>query len=144
MPDWHGRKGMWVDRILDSHCDFEVWPDPWSWPLIFKDKFWKSHNSGIGCLIHMERNGCESTECRTHIVTFNFDFTYDLDLEFSMSNFEIAVSRGVTIHLVTIWFVLRYTACDTLNDTIFPIHISDFLFIQELSIGEDLEDRIHG
>ena len=26
--------------------------------------------------------------------------------------------RGVTIHLVTIRFVLRYTACDTLHDTI--------------------------
>ena len=40
--------------------------------------------------------------------------------------------RGVTIHLVTIRFVLWYTACDTLNDTIFAIHISDILFIQEL------------
>ena len=45
--------------------------------------------------------------------------------------------RGVTIHLVTIRFVLRYTACDILNDTIFTIHISDILYIQELSIGED-------
>ena len=44
--------------------------------------------------------------------------------------------RGVTIHLVTIRFVLWYTACDTLHDTIFAIHISDILFIQELSIGE--------
>ena len=26
-------------------------------------------------------------------MTFNFDLTYDLDLEFSMSNFEIAVSH---------------------------------------------------
>ena len=23
--DWHGTKGMWVDRILDPHCDFELW-----------------------------------------------------------------------------------------------------------------------
>ena len=22
--DWHGTKGMWVDRMLDSLCDFEV------------------------------------------------------------------------------------------------------------------------
>ena len=40
----------------------------------------------------MEPKGCESTECRTHVVTLNFDLTHDLDLEFSMSNFEIAVS----------------------------------------------------
>ena len=24
--DSHGTKGMWVDRMLDPHCDFEVWP----------------------------------------------------------------------------------------------------------------------
>ena len=47
------------------------------------------------------------------------------------------IFRGVTMHLVTIRFVLRYTACDILNGTIFTIHISDILFIQELSIGED-------
>ena len=43
-----------------------------------------------------------------------------------------------------IQFELRYTACDTLRDTIFAIHISDILFIHELSIGEDLGDRIYG
>ena len=47
----------------------------------------------MGCPIHMERKGCESTECWTHVVPFNFDLTHDLDLEFSMSNFEIAVSQ---------------------------------------------------
>ena len=93
MPNWHGTKGMWVNRILDAHCVFKVWPEAWPWPLIFKDKFWKSCNSGMGCPIHMEWNGCKWTECRTHVVTFNFDLTYDLDLEFSMSNFEIAVSH---------------------------------------------------
>ena len=41
----------------------------------------------------MERKGSESTECLTHVATFNFDLTYDLNLEFSMTNFEIAVSQ---------------------------------------------------
>ena len=36
----------------------------------------------MGCQIHMERKGCELTECQTHVVTFKFDLTYDLDLEF--------------------------------------------------------------
>ena len=36
--DWHGTKGMWVDRMLDPHCDLEQWPHPWPWPLVFK--FW--------------------------------------------------------------------------------------------------------
>ena len=79
--------------MLDPHCDFELWPHPWPWPLIFKVKFGKSHNSGMGCPIDMEWKGCESTECWTHVMTFNFDLTHDLDLEFSTSNFEIAVSQ---------------------------------------------------
>ena len=32
MADWHGTKGTWVDRMLDSHCDFKLWPHPWPWP----------------------------------------------------------------------------------------------------------------
>ena len=67
--DWHGMKGMWVDRILDPHCDFELWPHPWPWPLIFKVKLWKSSNSGMGCPTDMEQKGCESTEYWTHVVT---------------------------------------------------------------------------
>ena len=47
----------------------------------------------MGCLIDMERKGCESTECWTHVAIFNFDLTYHLGLEFSTSNFELAVSQ---------------------------------------------------
>ena len=36
MADWYGTRGMWVDRMLDSHCDFELWHHPWPWPWIFK------------------------------------------------------------------------------------------------------------
>ena len=61
VPDWHGTKGMWVAKMLDTQ-----WPHPWPWPLIFKV------NSGMGCLIDMERKGYESTECWTCVVTFNF------------------------------------------------------------------------
>ena len=93
MPDWHGTKGMWVDWMLDPCCDFQLWPHSWPWPFIFKVNFWKSRNSGMGCPIDMERKGCELTECWTHVVTLNFDLTHDLDLEFSMSNFKIAVSQ---------------------------------------------------
>ena len=60
---WHGVKGMSVDRILDPHFDFEVWPHPWPWPLIFKVKFCKSLNLGMGCPIDMERKGCQSIGC---------------------------------------------------------------------------------
>ena len=52
-------------------------------------------------------------------------------------------TKGVTIHLVTIRYVLQYTACDTLHDMITSIQISDILRIQELSIDKILEDRIY-
>ena len=70
--DWHGTKGMRVDRMLDPYCDFELWPHPWPSPLIFKVKFWKSRNSGMGCPIDMEPKGCESTECWTNVVILDF------------------------------------------------------------------------
>ena len=37
--DWHGTKRMWVDRMLDSSCDFKPWPHSWPSPWIFKVKF---------------------------------------------------------------------------------------------------------
>ena len=61
--DQHGTKGMWVDRMLHPHIDFELWPHPWPWPLNFKVKFWKSRNSAMGCQIDIERKGCESIGC---------------------------------------------------------------------------------
>ena len=56
LPDWHGTKGMWVDRMLDSHCDFEIWPHPW--PI-----FSNSCISGMGGPINMEWKGYESIGC---------------------------------------------------------------------------------
>ena len=43
--------------------------------------------------IDMEQKQCESIGCYTHFVTFNIPLTHDLDLGFSMSNFENAVSQ---------------------------------------------------
>ena len=85
--DWHGTKGMWVDRMLHPLYDFQQSPHPWPWPWIFKVKFWKSRNSGVGWPIDMEQKGCESIECWTHVVTFKVPLFHGLDLGFSMSNF---------------------------------------------------------
>ena len=38
----HGTKDLWVNRMLDSHCDFELWPHPWLWPCIFMVNFLNS------------------------------------------------------------------------------------------------------
>ena len=78
--DWHGSKGMWADRMLDSLCNLELC----LWPCIFKIKFWKSRIPEIGWTIDMERKGCESIGSRTYYATLS----YDLDLKFSRSNFE--------------------------------------------------------
>ena len=91
--NWHGMKGMWVDRMLHPLCDFQLWPQPWPWPLIFKFKFWKSRISGMGWPIDIEWKGCESMECWTHVVTFNIHLFHELDLGFSRSNFEKVVSQ---------------------------------------------------
>ena len=80
--DWHGMKGMWIDRKWVTLCGFELWPHPWPWPSIFKVRFWKSHIPGIGGSIDMARNGCEWIESWTHFVTLNFDFIHGLDLGF--------------------------------------------------------------
>ena len=93
MADWHGTKAMWIDRMLHPLCDFQHSPHPWPWPWIFEVKFWKSHISGMGWPIDMERKGCESIGCYTHFLTLNVHFTHGLDLGFSRSNFENAVSQ---------------------------------------------------
>ena len=41
MADWHGTKGMWVDRMSDTCCDFQHSPQPWAWPWIFLCKILK-------------------------------------------------------------------------------------------------------
>ena len=91
--DWHGTKGMWVDRMLHPLCGFQLWPQPWPCPWIFKVKFWKSLILWMGGPIDMERKGCESIECWTYVVTFNVHLFHDLDLGFSRSNFEKVVSQ---------------------------------------------------
>ena len=91
--DWHGTKAMWIDRMLHPLCDFQHSTHPWPWPWIFEVKFGKSHISGMGWPIDMERKGCKSIGCYTHFVTFNVHFTHDLHLGFSSSNFENAVAQ---------------------------------------------------
>ena len=61
-------------------------------------------------LIDMERKGCESIECWTHVVIFNFDHTHDLDLVFSRKNIKIAVSQEGKV-----W--LQFLQCISNGDT---------------------------
>ena len=60
---WHGTKGTWVDRMLDTLCDLELWLHPWPWPGIFKGEFRNCRISEVGGSIDMEQKGCGSTGC---------------------------------------------------------------------------------
>ena len=40
-----------------------------------------------------QQKGCQSIGCYTHLTTFNFGLSHDLDLGSSMLNIEIAVSQ---------------------------------------------------
>ena len=42
----------------------------------------------MGWLIDMERKGCESIECWTHVVTFNVHLNQDLTLDFQGQIFK--------------------------------------------------------
>ena len=93
VADWHGMRGMWVDGMLNPCCDFQLSPHLWPWPWIFKVIFWKSLILWMGWPIDIERKGCESIECWTHVVTFNVHLFHDPDLGLSRSNFEKGISQ---------------------------------------------------
>ena len=55
--DWHGTKGIRVDRMLDLYYKFELWSHQWTWHWIFKVNFLNNCISGMGGLMKMERKG---------------------------------------------------------------------------------------
>ena len=91
--DWHGTKGMWIDRMLHPLCDCQRSPHPWPWPWIFQGQILKKSYLRNGMADWHGRKGCESIGCYIYFVTFNVHLTHDLDLGFSRSNFENAVSQ---------------------------------------------------
>ena len=100
--DWHEMKVMWVDRMLHSLCDFQLWPQPWLWPWIFMVKFWKSRISGIWMRwpIDMEWKGCEPMKYWAHVVTFNFDHPWSWPWIFKVKYWNCCISRmGRSTHL---------------------------------------------
>ena len=70
--DWHGTKGMWVNRMLDSHCDFKLWPHPWPWPWIFKLKYWK--------LLYLRNGRFDSLGMKGMWVAYDVECTMGLTL----------------------------------------------------------------
>ena len=92
-------KSKHIDWTLGLKCNHRVWPWPWPWPWIFKIKYRICYIS--------EKNGPIATKQKANIlielqgsnVTIGFDLGHDLDLEFSRSNIEFAISQPKMIWL---------------------------------------------
>ena len=95
--DWHGTKGMWVDRILHPLCDVQRSHHPWRTDV----RFWCISSTQLhmyGMLIAFPSTLTPPLSNKeltwhpwTHVVTFNVHLTHDLG--FSRSDFENAVSQ---------------------------------------------------
>ena len=87
----HETKNKHIDWTLGFKCYHWVWPWPWPWPWIFKVKY------RIGYISAM--NGAIATKRKASNVTIGFDLGHDLDLEFSRSNIELAISQPKMVQL---------------------------------------------
>ena len=125
--DWHGTKGMWVDRMLHPLCDFNFDLNH-DLDLGFSRSNFESHISGMGWLIDMEWRGCESIKYCTHVVTFNIPLTHDLDLGFPRSNFEMLYLRNGTAD----WHGMKGAWVDRM---LTHIVTSNFDLTHELDLG---------
>ena len=91
--DCHETKCKLIDRTLGLKCDHQVWPWPWPWPWIFKVKYGICYISAKNGPIATKQNANISIELWASNVTIRFDLGHDLDLEFSRSNMELAISQ---------------------------------------------------
>ena len=97
--DCHETKSKHIDWTLGFKCDLWVWPLPWPWPWIFKVKYRIGYISAINCAIATKRKTYISIDLKTSNVTIGFDLGHDLDLGFSRSNIELAISQPKMVWL---------------------------------------------
>ena len=92
-------KSKHIDWTLGLKGDHQVWPWPWRWPWIFKVKYGICYISTKSGLIATKRKANILIELLASNVTIRFDLGHDLDLEFSRSNMEFAISKPEIIWL---------------------------------------------
>ena len=97
--DCHETKSKHIDWTLGFKCDHRVWPWPWSWPWIFKVKYWIGYISAKNGAIATKQKSNISIDLKTSNVTIGIDLGHDLDLEFSRSNAELAISLPEMVQL---------------------------------------------
>ena len=89
----HETKSRHTDWILGLKFDHRVWPWLWPWPWIFKVKYRICYISAQNGPINTKWKTNISIELKASNVTIRFDLGHDLDLEFSRSNMEFAISQ---------------------------------------------------
>ena len=95
--DCHETKSKHIDWTQGLKCDHAVWPWPWPWPWIFKVKYWICYISAKNSPIATKPKANISIELKASNVIMGFDFGHDLDLEFSRSNMNFAISQSKVI-----------------------------------------------
>ena len=97
--DCHETKSKYIDWTPCLKCDQWVWPWPWPWPWIFNVKYRICYISAKDGPIAMKRKANISVELKASNVTIRFDLFHDLDLQFSRSNMEFALSQPKVVWL---------------------------------------------
>ena len=97
--DCHETKSKHIDRTLGLKYDHQVWPWPWHWPWIFKVKHKICYISAKNGPIATKRKANISIQLWASNVTIGFDLGHDIDLEFSRSNMEFAISQQNMVRL---------------------------------------------
>ena len=97
--DCHETKSKHIDWTEGLKFDHGVWPWPWPWPWIFKVKYEICYISAKNGPIATKRKANISIELKASNLTMGFDLGHDLDLEFSRSNMEFAISQPKMVRL---------------------------------------------
>ena len=84
---------------LGLKWDHQVWLWPWPWPWLLKVKYGICYISAKNGPIDTNRKTNISIELWASNVTIRFDHGHDIDLEFSGSNMEFAISQPKKVRL---------------------------------------------
>ena len=95
-PQYTGGDFMFLYRFVRRHFrQFSSWP----WPRFFKVKYGICYISAKNGPIATKRKANIAIELWGSNVTSGFDLGHDLDLEFSRSNIEFAISQPKMVRL---------------------------------------------
>ena len=89
----HWKVLWWIENFLG----FLKWS--WPWPWIFKVKYGICYVSAKKDAIATKRKAIISIDVKASNVTIEFDLGHDLDLEFSRSNMQFAISQPKMVRL---------------------------------------------